>query len=288
MNKRYFLLVCAFVSSLFLNAQEFSGMFGTEKIIRESCKNACVIIEKTYHLKEVKTGNLYGLNGKDEFGTVYSLGVATEEGLIVGDKVTQPWNYDSNYEVYRSDIRYEPVLYETSVKPLGEKEFVHLDFPSDSLKAFGSHNFVVPSDLDGLRLSDTTGKVDGWMVWTMHHITDEIAKETEYKAMTTFIMDAEVGNEAFEVAPPKSNYRAIGGFFVVPHITKVGCLSFELCGVARKENDKWLFSPIQRRVEKEANQEQPEGEQVGPKEETPKPEGGRLTRSRKGKKGNKK
>jgi mannose/fructose/N-acetylgalactosamine-specific phosphotransferase system component IIB len=94
MKKRLLLISIFFVSSLLLNAQEFSGKFASEKIIREACTNACVIVEQTYQLKEVKTGNIYGLNGHEEFGSVISLGIATEKGLVVGPRATTPWDYD--------------------------------------------------------------------------------------------------------------------------------------------------------------------------------------------------
>ena len=208
---------------------------------------------------------------------------------MVGPQATSPWNYDLNYDTYRKDDRYKPVLYETSVKSIGGKGFVNFSCPNDSLEEFGAYHSIIPFNLPtgGLYLSDTMGKIDGWMIWTMHHVTDELAKETEYKVMVNYYMDVEVGNEAFEVDPPKNNYRAIGGFLVVPHITKVGSVTFELCGLARKEGDKWLLSPIQKLQNEPKPDEPQQPEQVGGKEEqTPNPPGGRLTRVRQGKKGN--
>lgn len=290
MNKRMFALLISLASSLLVGAQEVVGYYSSDKIVREACINACVIVEQTYQLKEVKTGNIYGLNGHEEFGAVVSLGVATADGLVVGPQATSPWNYDLNYDTYRKDDRYEPVLYETSVKPVGEKGFVNFNCPNDTLEGFGAYHSIIRCNLSsrGLCLSDTTGKLDGWMIWAMYHVTDELAKETEYKVMVNYFMDVEVGNEAFKVDPPKNNYRAIGGFLVVPHITMVGSVTFELCGIARKEGDKWLLSPIQKLQNEPKPEEPQQPKQIeGKGEETPNPSGGRLTRVRKGKKGNK-
>lgn len=288
MNKRLLVLSFALALTSMMEAQDFTFVFGGDDLIKKTNGKAIAVVEQMYQLKDAK-GNVYGLNGNEEFGETYSLGIVTEEGLIVTDKATHPWDYDPNYDQYKNDKNYEPVLYETDIKPFGEKDSIRMECTEETPKDLGVGCFLMPcfqSEEGGITLSDTTGKVDGWMVWAMHPTSNEITKDLDYHVYVVHTQSVDVKDNGFVVKPPQNMERAIGGFFVVPHITKVGSVCFELCGVAIKMNDDWTLQSVVQ-PKKKTEEKQPK---VGSdNEEKPKPSGGKLTPAeKKGKKGKKK
>lgn len=286
MNKRLIILTFVLALATMVKAQDFTFVFGGDDLIKKVNGKTFALVEQMYQLKDSK-GNVYGLNGNEEFGRTYSLGFVTEEGLVVTDKAIRPWDYDSIYHQYKNDKNYEPVLYETDIMLFGEKDTVRMECTEESFKNIGSGLFMMPClhPNGGLALSDTTGKVDGWMVWAMHPTSNEMSKDLDYHVYVVHTQAVNVKDNDFVVNPPQNMERTIGGFFVVPHITKVGCVSFELCGMANKLGDDWRLQSIVH-PKKKSEEKQPK---AGTDEEKPKPSGGKLTPAgKKGKKGNKK
>lgn len=265
--------------------QDFLGIIAGDNLVKETIGKSIVTMEQSYHLKDAK-GNVYGLDNKTSFGTVYSLGIVTEGGFIVDDKVLHPWNYDPNYEEYRNNRNYAPVWHGTSIKPFGNNEFSKIDCEERVYEELFKDRFLLSCVSKGLRVSDTTGKVNGWMVWVMHPSQSEISKDLNYNVYVVYTQDVEVKNNEFTVRPPQNTQMTIGGFFIVPNITSIGSVTFELCGMVYKEGLDWkLFSLVQEK--KKAEENKPEASKEG--EETPKPaSGGKLTPIVKEKKGNKK
>lgn len=285
-------MLLGFIACLSVNAQ-ISNLFEAEDLIKKTNGKALAVVEQMYLLKD-KKGNVYGLNGNEEFGKTYSLGIVTDGGLIVTDKAVHPWNYDPNYDQYKNDKSYEPVLYETDIKSFGEKQPVRMECTEDAPMILGN-GFSIMSCFQnggGLALTDTIGNIEGWMVWAMHPSISDFRKDIEYNTVicrwdANVDADGHVDIDASDFFPPNNGQKAIGGFFVVPNITKAGNISFELCAVAYKDEEYdswWLQSTIQPK--KKAEEKQPKAGKG--EEEKPKPSGGKLTPSGKGKKGNKK
>ncbi len=285
MKKTLFLLFFALIEIGVLNAQNFLGVFASDNLIKETNYKAVVLVEQSYQLKDSK-GNAYGLDNKPEFGKMYSFGILIENGLIVDDRVTHPWNFDSNYDSYKENREYTPTLFETSIKPYGEKEFIKIQRDENSFKELRDNCFKLSCQSQGLNLADTTGKVNGWMVWVMQPTESEITKDTEYNVYLSFVQEVDVKASGFEVLPPQNTQKVIAGFFIVPHITLVGTVTFELCSFAYNDSSAWkLYSIIQDKTSE--NETKPEKGKEENDDKKPKVvSGGKLTPVENCKKGN--
>lgn len=282
MNKKIFLLFWVMFEIGVLNAQNFIGVFAGDNLIKETNFKAVVVVEQSYQLKDNK-GNVYGLNNKPEFGKVYSFGILIENGLIVDDRITHPWNFDSNYDQYKNDKEYTPVLSETLIKPYGENEFVNLQRDDTPIIELSNNCYKLQCQCQGLHVSDTISKVDGWMVWVMQPTESEVTKDVEFNVFLSFVQEVDVKANGFEVLPPQNTQKVIAGFFIVPNITSIGTVTFELCGVAYDDNSTWrLLSIIQEKTNETPTNKKEESDDKKPKAVS----GGKLTPVANGKKGN--
>ncbi len=245
MNKKIFLIIAVLLSLAFEALAQFSfGKPSTELIIEKTIRDAFVIVEQQYQLQEIKTGDYYGRNNQEEFGKVYSLGIMTRKGLVVGDQVVNPWYYDPNYDRYKEDKAYRPVLYVTNVRNSDGKSR-RLDCDTSNRVDLKDSVFEYPCQADstGIGMVEKSGNVDGWLLWAW------ISDENQINETTT-LSYAIIQNKDFEMKegavlqPPQTVQNPVGCFFVVPTITQVGSITFDLCGVATKINREWVFKPV--------------------------------------------
>lgn len=247
MNKKFlFVAIAMFGMAFNANAQFSLGKPAGDVIIEKALTGSIVIVEQKYQLKEVKTGDLYGRGGNDEFGTVYGIGVMTKNGLIVNDEVAHPWNYDDDFKQYSENKKYAPVLFTTSIKACRQTEFTEIETNKENLKEVDDRFFVFPqaNKKMGLAISDTTNTVDGWMVWATIPSGSDLNATTELKQMIVYKKQFELKNNEFKVESPQSLDKVKIGFFTVPCLTETGTISFEICGVIYKKDADWMYVPV--------------------------------------------
>lgn len=273
-TKKGIMLAIGLAGVLNLCGQDFMGIVAGDNLIKKINAKSIVVIEQSYQLKDAK-GRVYGIDNQPEFGKVYSLGFVTEQGFVVDDKVIHPWNYDSNYDEYRNNRDYGVVWSSTAIKPFGGNDFSKIECGQKDYEDLSNGRFMLSCETDGLVLSDTTGKVDGWMVWIMHPSQTEIDKDLDFNVYVAYSQSVDVKSNDFVVYPPQNTQMAIGGIFIVPSITAIGSVTFELCGVAYKENSDWkLFSVVQEK--KKVDEKKPEAKDKENDKDKPK-KGGKLT-----------
>lgn len=233
----------------------------------DAVSSAFFISRQSFQVADKKTGELYGLNNRDEFGTEITLGVKLKDGFLLTDKAVRPWEYNSKFNSYRDG--YKPVPYLSEYTEQGEKS----DYDSltcslqEGEKPLDIYSFK--SNIfkgKGLDYDVAEGTRKGWLVWAY---TDKDA-DLNKTAKLSFVccekeLDVKVDSKESVSAPKDKNI--LGGIYVVPSITGIGIVKFLLCGVITENDAKWYVSfPFVGMKEKEVLQKESRVEQNVPKD----------------------
>jgi hypothetical protein len=248
MKKIILSLLVYFLNTGFSQAQSFNFQLSSnQQLIETAVKDGFFIIRQSYQLKNVSVNPpaYYGWNGQPHFGTVYSLGIKTANGFYTDDKAWRPWAYDSNYEQYRADASYVPVISETNVRPPDSAAYTSLSFSSESCKPGPDSLFVAVRNNGfggtGFATDNENGKKNGWIVWA---VADKPLASSDTIPVTFLIyrteLTFEAGKNAYEVNPPNiTNKEIAGGVYVVPDVTDVGQITFRLAGLLSRAGNQW-------------------------------------------------
>ena len=105
--KQTLCIIALILNAFALNAQIYVKSTG-QTMVENAVKPALVIVHSSFQIKDNKTGVLYGLNGKKEFGEYVSFGIMTKEGMVLNEDALFPWNYNEKFSKYRNE--YSPIL----------------------------------------------------------------------------------------------------------------------------------------------------------------------------------
>lgn len=214
-----------------------------QPIIEKAVSNGLFVCRQSYQILDLKTGDLYGLNGQEEFGTQYTLGIKACDGFLTYDKFMHPWDYDDKFNKYRG--KYTPVIYNSSFAEQNETAtFDSLNCDKGYKAMCDSSLCQVPSKTFGRKgfvLDNTSGEKEGWIVLVTYSTGQSLEQNTSLNYL--------IYNETFTVKDSKSLLKAnlpntatniLGGIFVTPIYTGIGKVEFKLCGVlVQAANKEW-------------------------------------------------
>ena len=116
MKEKIFILVAMIIAPLAGISQQF--LSNNQMLIKDAITGGLVVVEQTYQLQDTATNQLFGRNNQPEFGRAIALGVKCEKGVIVPEKLKQPWAYDTDFERYRG--RYNGVLSDMQIRDIND------------------------------------------------------------------------------------------------------------------------------------------------------------------------
>lgn len=248
-----------------------------QQFIEDVVKNGLFISKQSFQICDRETGELFGLNGKKEFGVQYSIGVKIPDGIVLTDKAVRPWLYNNKFGKYRQ--KYDPVFYQATFSEMTDKvKYDSLDYTLAELDGvvdttiykFSSGTF----DGNGFALDGTIGKKEGWIVWITakkDHDFEQSANLNYTIYRKTITIDAD--KQSFDISKPNLEQNILGGIYVVPVYTKIGVIEFRLCGIVSLVDDGWkIYCPFVGMKGEEAFDEAPGDTEVGsdePSELTP-------------------
>lgn len=241
----------------------FGESINSQEMIKESVKKGLFISKQSFQICDRETGELFGLNGKKEFGIQYSLGIKVPGGFLLNDEAVRPWVYNDKYKKYQS--KYDPVFYQAKFSELSEEakydslgytlvgmqELVDTLVYSLSSETFENKGFV---------LDYTKGEKEGWAVWLTTDKTTDLSQTAKlnYTIYRKKIVVEKV-KQSFEIAKPDVGRDILGGIYVVPYYAEIGVIEFRLCGVMSKSKDGWkIYCPFVEREEEMTSKQQPE------------------------------
>lgn len=277
------------VNFLLLSVSSFAqfslGQSVGQQYVENAVRTGLFLTKHSFRICDEKSGDLFGLDGKDEFGSQYAFGVKVPGGILLTNRSVCPWLYDVNFEKYKDD--YSPVLFQALYSGLEETpKYDLLDYEYDKKEVVvdtAVYRFMSSTfDGKGFTLDNTTGKKDGWIIWVVAH---ENSNSESNVQLDFLVYRKEItvnkNGQWIEVDKPDGKQKILGGIYVVPTFKEVGIIEFQLCGVLAQANTSWrIYCPFIGKSESKI--EQIDNQQSSEAELTP------IGKSKKGKAKNKK
>ena len=219
---------------------------GLQEIFKETVKPGLFIVKTGFQICDKESGELFGLNGKDDFGESYGIGVKTPDGIVLYDRSVRPWRYNRKFGKYVE--KYDPIFTQPMYKAVStDSQLSSLDLDmatgitlvDSTLYIFDSPTF----DKVGFNLNEDAGKQLGWMVWITANDTDELtdASKIDY-IISRHEYEISGRGEVVSLNAPDIDQQILGGVFLVPNIPAPGMLQINLCGIAVPVNENWCLS----------------------------------------------
>ena len=213
------------------------------KIIEKTVRPGLFLIKRGFQLQDKKSRELFGRNGRPEFGIGYSIGVKTPNGFCVTDLAISPWDYNDAYKKYQG--KYIPVISKSEYTELAKDSILedNFDLPNKCTIVCDSSIYLYESDLfsgKSFKVDSLEGNKKGWLIWltvqkngdleNLSNITFS-CQEKELYAYKSIIIDS------LEKIP--SDVKILGGVYVIPIYKGIGKLELHLCGVLSNTNNQW-------------------------------------------------
>lgn len=207
--------------------------------IEETTKSAFFLSRQSFQVSDKKTGELYGLNNNNEFGTEITLGVKVRNGYLLTDKAICPWEYNAKFETYKEN--YTPVPYASEYSEFDSTvKYDTLDIAHPNELLTKSIYFVSSAGLSGkgLVVDCTKGKKEGWVVWIGTDKDDDLNRKANLR-LTCYSEPVEASEDVSVDVEVPDNQNILGGIYVAPINTAIGVLEFRICGVIGEKDGKW-------------------------------------------------
>lgn len=230
---------------------DFSLFSSSSQQFIENCSaSGFLIVSQSFQIKD-KNGKKFGLNGNKHFGKTYSLGVKTNGGIYVSDKVLMPWNYDENFSNYEDD--YTPVLYKTFIKELKDSVFVETEF----VKTEKNYVFL-KEEISGFASRKPKESTENWLVWVSGKKDLDSLTKFDDLQFIIYKREADFSKET-EIEPPVTDGKLFGGIVLTADFSRVGQIQFLLNGLVFESGRNWKISPIEenekaKNIEKKSSQ----------------------------------
>lgn len=225
----------------------------SQPLMENAVKSGFFVSRQSFQIRDKETGELFGLNGKKEFGVQYSIGIKILDGFLMTDKAIRPWLYNAKFGKY-SD-KYDPVLYQSDCSELKKTliyETLNLDPDAQEvlvdtlLYTYRSKSF----DGKGFLLDMEKGEKEGWVVWIVQKSSADFEKSVDVNYIIyQKNLKVESQGQIFDIEKPYEDQEVLGGIYVVPVYREIGIVEFRLCGiiVPQHENSWILCCPFVER-----------------------------------------
>lgn len=211
-----------------------------QDLIKSAVSGGLYVVESSYLVQDNEDGKQYGLDGKPYFNKFQYLGVAIDNGLILGKNAVRPWEGDETFATYKE--KYTPVFYGMEIQSFSDTTRTLVD--SSNLKdtiAVNDNYVLLSKTMDGFDINVSEGKQDGWIIYVS--INKEGKPQIRCLKKSIEINDSIPSQEIKITQLISSN---LGGIYVTPCAEKTGVITFKLCGLLSpsEDNQKFIFESI--------------------------------------------
>jgi hypothetical protein len=223
-----------------LQILDFPLKSANQQLVEDAVGDGFFVVNSRYRLRNVKEKKFYGWENKDYFGETITLGIKTHEGYLIDSRAITPWQNDANFEEYRDNKSFEPVLWQTTYRCKSDTAFSDLNIETTEFKAdvYGKFQFAADTlfHKQGFLTDNSDGNKNGWLVWVL--APDSASNESDllvYRSEIEFI----AGQKAYDIKTAATAKTILGGVFVIPQVEKIGQITFYLSGIAVEKNGEW-------------------------------------------------
>lgn len=243
MNARHLIFALSFTLGAIFAQGQIKVKSTEQDFIEKAVLPGLFISQQSFQICDPTNGDLFGLNGNEEFDVIYSLGIKLPNGILLTDKAVRPWKYSVEYRPYASE--YDPVFHKANFTEVsGDVAYTPLHYNASDVKMLADttlYYFKTDSFGNiGFETDMTTGNKNGWVVWIYPEHNEQLS--TGNKLSTSIYQkEMEVDNEGkpLEISLPNSNVTPLGGLFLVPQYDVPGIIVFKLCGIMCLDEDNW-------------------------------------------------
>lgn len=219
------------------------GKLGTDVLVDNSIKIGVTIIKSDYLLRNKKNGGLYGRGGKDFYGSVCYVGINMPTGILAFTDARTPWLTDSDFDKYRNNDSYEPVLKSIYVLTKNESDSVitkELSIDKE-IVCNNDSTFFLFEDLNidnKFDLQSDSYIKDSWIIWFSINKNQKLNGFDNLDFNTVYQKQEENINGKYIKTPFGTN-TLLGGIVLTPQIVGVGKIALQLVGLLKKDTDNW-------------------------------------------------
>lgn len=247
--KRTLSIFCFAFIALNIYCQINFGKLGTDVLVDNSVKGGISIIKSEYQLKNKKDGSLYGRGGKDVYNVVYQVGINLPTGIMVMNDIRTPWETDKDFDKYRNNESYEPVLKTIKVySKVNTDSVINRELALDTkiICNADSSAFLVMDTKSGNQFITrvVTNQIkDSWILW---FAVDKGQKLIGFENLTfnTVYQRQEEEINGKIVRTPLGSDILLCGILLAPHITGIGKIELHLAGIINKDSNNWKLNSL--------------------------------------------
>lgn len=245
---KYRLLILFLTISITSSAQDVLSLMRlnlSNALVEQAVEDGCFFLSHSYQLCDTMTMQKFGRYGSDIFGNKTGLAIKIKGGYLIPNTVVSPWDFDENYNKYKR--KYAPVSYQIKLKSFSDSTAVSVyDGVMPTYQALAGTDFCFVADSttfdgEGFSLCNTEGEKNGWCIWYISDkVTDSLDSLVTISTISVkFDLTVKSDENTYEISAPKTGGKLIGGIFVVPMKSSIGCLTFELVGIISNTDSKW-------------------------------------------------
>ena len=244
----YIPIYAQLLGSIKFDPKEILSTTPPDSIASKATFTSVAIIKQSYQIKDKKKGQVFGRDGRNDFGHSYSLAIKTEAGLILTDIALQPWLYDEDFKKVEKD--YEPIISLTEMRNIhsdGNVKFKQTPLKIGQEQPNGIWLATTEDPFENsLAIDAEDGQKDGCIIWfCVNQNIDKNPNAKVFLKTSQIKMDVKESRNYSTVGPPAGQELVLGGIFVRPVFLGSGQVIYKLVGVATKDENDWrLCTPF--------------------------------------------
>ena len=241
--KRLILLLCLVAGWGTSHAQSIIKSVA-QTITNRSVAGSIVLVRQSYYLVDKTSGEAYGRNNRDEFGSSLSLGIVTKGGVVLTEEAVNPWKYEKDFDFSKYEQDYNPELIKTGICNIDDPNGGFTELPAvckaddvDGVYVGRSDGIANPQ----LEIDDALGEKEGWVVWFLNNgmnkenCVPDISKES-YITKLEFTKKKTL----YDLNQPMDSDKVIGGVYLNPVYPGGGLVVYKLAGYMVRNEGKWM------------------------------------------------
>jgi len=213
------------------------------RIIEKTVRPGLFVIKRSFQLQDKKSKELFGLNGRPEFGIGYSIGIKTPNGFCLTDQAISPWNYNDSFKKYQG--KYIPIISKSEYAELSKDSILGdtFDLTNKCTILCDSSIYRYESDIfngNSFKIDSLAGEKKGWLIWLTAQKNADLNNFSNLEFLCqekVMLVDRSISSDSLGDIP--SDVQILGGVYVIPIFKGIGKLELHLCGVLSKTNNQW-------------------------------------------------
>lgn len=222
-----------------------------QRMIQTAVEQSLLAVKTSYQLQDTATGDSFGRRGRDDFNSIYTLAVKTQEGILLAPNAISPWLYDAAFERYRN--QYRPAIKALHVRHLTDSTYGDTLDVSKLTTVSQLPILVSDTDANAMCIQYATDTVSGWLVWVFLADSGQYVSNPVY-ATYVFRQAVDDSVTTYPLKVPTlglvrddtvAQRHLIGGIFVEPHYGEEASIKFNLAGLVVQVDTGWnLLAPF--------------------------------------------